>query len=113
MTPVAGYAFISYSRTDRSYVDRLSQQLESSGVDTWYDYDIHHGDRFDKLIAGRIDDCAAFVIVMTPEAFESDWVNNELARAQDRSKPVIPILLRGDPFITLRVVDYVNALNGS
>jgi hypothetical protein len=52
---VAGYAFISYSRRDRRYVERLASHLKHAGVRTWFDDEIPIGDRFEKVIRSKID----------------------------------------------------------
>jgi dipeptidyl aminopeptidase/acylaminoacyl peptidase len=90
---VTGHAFISYSRADRAYVDKLAAHVESAGVPVWYDYELAAGDRFDSEIQRQIDTCAAFVVVLTPASAASPWVNREIGYAQDQAKPVMPLLL--------------------
>jgi hypothetical protein len=52
--------FISYSRSDRTYVDLLAAHLVQHAIPVWYDYELAAGDRWDKIIRDRIDTCAAF-----------------------------------------------------
>src|SRR5215831_11898894 len=89
-----GFAFISYSRTDREYVVELAQALARAGVSTWYDYEIQVGDQFPLRIQKAIDDCSAFILVLSPESVASKWVQRELARAARLDKPLLPLLLR-------------------
>jgi hypothetical protein len=98
--------FISYSRADRTYVEDLAAHLSRAGVAYWYDYRIVTGDRFDKVIAEQIDGCGAFVVVMTPASFDSDWVANEINYAKAKGKPILPLLLGGSVFISLNSRDY-------
>ncbi|MEV4181497.1 TIR domain-containing protein [Streptosporangium canum] len=98
---MAGYAFISYSRRDRRYVERLASHLKRAGVRTWFDDEIPIGDRFEKVIRSKIDACDAFVVVMTPDAEESRWVHREITRAETKGKEILPLLLAGDVFFRI------------
>jgi len=88
-----GHVFLSYSRTDRSYVDRLAGYLTGAGIPVWYDYEISAGDTFGPRIQQAIDGCAAFVAVLTPAAVASKWVTREIGYADALNKPVLPLLL--------------------
>jgi hypothetical protein len=57
-------------------------------------------------VRGKVDDCAAFVLVMTPEAESSTWVARELERAAAKDRPVLPLLLRGDLFTSLPMIQF-------
>lgn len=98
---MTGHAFLSYSREQQPYARELAAYLRARGVGVWLDDELVSGDRWEQVIKERIDGCAAFVVVMTPDAEESAWVRRELARAQDRGKPVFPVLLEGDVFFRL------------
>jgi hypothetical protein len=74
-------------------VERLAGHLGKAGIPVWYDYEIDAGDRFDAAIAKQIDDCAAFVVVLTPASVGSRWVAREIGRADDVPKPIFPLLL--------------------
>jgi hypothetical protein len=99
---VAGDVFISYSRVDQDYVDALAAHLQQRGIAVWYDQTMGAADRFEQLIEKRIDDCSAFVVVMSPETRSSSWVSVEISHASLRRKPILPLLLRGDPFFNSR-----------
>ena len=78
-----GHLFISYSRTDRGYAERLVTYLEAAGVDVWVDHgDIPPGSRYRRTIEAAIDACDALLVLMTPAARESTWVENELDWAE-------------------------------
>jgi hypothetical protein len=61
---VGGHTFISYSNTDRTYVDQLAAYLQAAGVPVWYDKELAGGDGVEDHIQLQIDTCAAFVIVL-------------------------------------------------
>jgi WD40 repeat protein len=98
---MSGYVFISYAREDRSYVQKLAAHLDEHGIPYWYDDHINPGSRFDREILQKIEQCAAFVVVMTPAANESDWVMDELDYAKAKDRELVPILLEGDRFFGL------------
>jgi hypothetical protein len=89
-----GYAFISYSRVDGDFVRSLALDLERRGISTWYDYEIEVGDQFARRIEKAIDQCAAFILILSPASEKSTWVRVELARAKRLGKPILPMLLR-------------------
>jgi len=92
---VGNFVFISYSRTDRDYAQQLASFLQSeTGIPMWYDYELASGDRFDKVIQDRIDECGAFVLVLSPAAKASEWVAGELSYARSHGRPVLPLMLR-------------------
>ena len=101
-----GYVFISYSQHERSYVVQLARHLEAAGVPCWYDHELAAGDRWHRVIEERINGCAALVVVMTPEARDSDWVNNEIIHARELGKPIAPLLLSGHRFVHLAYLQY-------
>lgn len=98
----ARHVFISYSRTDHEYLERLSDHLQESGLAVWTDWGIEPGtSRWTIAIRDHIDRCIAFVVVMTPEAEESEWVGREIRRAQTKNKTILPLLLGGDEFFVV------------
>ena len=64
------------------------------------------------MICAEIDTCVAFVPVMTPDAWSSPWVRNEVARARDQNKPILPLLLAGDIFFGLSHVEAEDVTHG-
>jgi hypothetical protein len=74
------YAFISYSRSlDGGYVHDLAAHLNANAIPTWHDNELAHDERWPRAIPEKVDRCGAFIVVMTPEAEESRWVENEVA----------------------------------
>jgi hypothetical protein len=98
---MSAYVFISYGRADRAYVDQLAAYLRKAGIVPWYDYELVTGDRWERVVRTQVDGCAAFMVVMTPDSDESNWVEREIIRAEANGKPIVPLLLRGEPFFRL------------
>lgn len=107
-----GEIFISYSRRDSEYAKELSLFLRNAGVPAWMDDQIPTGGRWDRTLQAKIDGCAAFVLVMSPDAEESAWVGEELDRARAKEKPILPLLLAGDVFFGLSRTQYDDVAGG-
>lgn len=98
---MSGYVFISYAHEDRDYVERLAKFLENEGIGVWFDRQLAVGRRFDQELEEKIANCGAFILVMTPASDNSDWVHDELERAKESDRDLLPILLDGRRFFGL------------
>jgi hypothetical protein len=99
---VAGHAFISYSREDQAYVDRLVDLLRQRGADVWLDRDTGYGKRWATVVRDQVRSCAAMVVIMTPSSELSTWVEREILEAEQHDKPILPLLLSGEVWFRLR-----------
>ena len=104
--------FISYSSADQAYVERLAAHLAESGIDSWHDAEVLRSQGQHAQVQQQLDESDAFVVVMSPEALGSQWVNNDLYLANSRGKTVVPVLLRGEVFATLRNAWPLDATGG-
>lgn len=87
--------FISYSRADSDFVDLLQRLLVSKGYDAWLDRrDIEAGSRWDTTIEQAIKTQQYMVVVLSPQAAESQNVADEWNYAIDEGKTVIPLYYR-------------------
>ena len=103
------HIFISYSHKDSDYAHRLAEALEKKGISVWIDDRIDYGTQWPRVIQEYLDDCLAFIVIMTPRSFQSDWVQNELSRAKRKRKPIFPLLLEGDePWLSVEATQYVD-----
>lgn len=66
----------------------LAAHLTANGVPTWYDNEIESGAFFAEKISQAIESSAAIIVVLTPEAAASIWVNREIAHAEHLGKPI-------------------------
>lgn len=106
------HIFISYSHKDKDYARKLADALEQQGFPVWIDDRIDYGSKWPRAIQENLDKCGAFIVVMTPRSYESDWVQNELSRAQEKGKPIFPLLLEGDNWLPVQSVQYVDVHDG-
>jgi hypothetical protein len=93
--------FLSHSSVDKPWVIKLKDDLLSYGVSVWLDRDeIRPGDLFGKALEQALNNSRAVVLIVSPEAITSGWVEEEyyraLALAKTRPTPVhiIPLILR-------------------
>jgi formylglycine-generating enzyme required for sulfatase activity len=106
------HVFISYSKRNRVYARQLAERLLELGFDVWIDDRIDYGENWEREIFKAIDGCSAFVVIMTPEAYESDWVLRECQYADRRKKPPLPILLEGEEFPRYGINQYFDVRGG-
>ncbi len=90
------HIFISYSRQNNDYASALANRLLAEGFDVWIDDRIDYGDDWWQTIVKAIRECAAFVVIMSPDSDESRWVQREVTIADELRKPTYPLLLAGD-----------------
>jgi hypothetical protein len=100
--------FISYSRKDQDYVNKLVEALAKQELPWWVDNKIDYGDQWTREIKENIKKCQVFLLVMSPNSEESDWVQRELTFAQHLKKPIFPLLLDGEIWfqvINIQIID--------
>jgi hypothetical protein len=87
--------FISYSRRDQEFVTRLASDLDKQVAGAWFDQStIQVGQKWHDEIMDGIRECRAFVLVLSPDAAESRYVREEVNKALELGKPIIPVLYR-------------------
>jgi hypothetical protein len=102
-----GHIFISYSHKDTKYAHELADQLKRMGFEIWIDERLDYGSQWPHEIQKQLDSCDAFLLIMTPRSFASDWVQSELQRAKRKVKPIFPLLLEGDePWLSVESTQY-------
>jgi len=107
------HIFISYSRADIDFARYVRGLLEAQGFKTWIDEKrLSSGMQWWDEIEHNIDTCNAFIIIMSPDARQSMYVNNEILRALDQKRPIFPLLYRGEPFGMLASVQYEDCTAG-
>src|SRR5215468_10822872 len=87
--------FISYSRKDKDFVQRLDESLKSRGREAWVDWeDIRPTEDFMQAIHGAIEGVDTFVFVLTPDSVASVVCGREIAHAVAHNKRMVPIVAR-------------------
>ena len=105
--------FISYSHDDSDYAHRLADALQQRGFQVWIDDRIDYGTTLPQVLQEQLDASAAVILLMSPRSYESDWVQNELARTKAKGKPLFPLLLEGECWLAVQATKYVNVRDGA
>jgi tetratricopeptide (TPR) repeat protein len=94
-TPPEAMAFISYSRTDHAFVDRLEQALQTRNIRVLLDRsDIEAFEDWWQRIENLIGQADAIVFVLSPDALASAVCTREVAFATSLNKRLAPIACR-------------------
>jgi len=93
--------FLSHSSKDDAFSARLAQDLyRALKYDVWYDKEhLSGGDVWWNRIQQELTARFVFLVVLSPDAVVSRWVNDEIAiaweqRTSVKGKRIIPILYR-------------------
>jgi hypothetical protein len=87
--------FISYSRTDKAFVERLNASLKADGREAWVDWEgIPISAQWMQEIYRGIDAANTFLFVISPPSVSSATCRLEIAHAVARQKRIVPILVR-------------------
>ena len=105
--------FISYSREDQAYVNKLIKALEKHELPWWLDDKIDYGDQWPRVIEENLRKSQVFLLVMSPRSRNSHWVNCELAIALELKKPIFPILLEGSRWLEVGIIQTVDVQGGN
>jgi hypothetical protein len=106
------YVFVSYSRKDRAFVERLTETLSAAGVHTWTDVSkIEPGQNWQTEIEKGLVGAAALLYVASENTSESKWIEYELGAFLKNGK-VIPVIIdeAGERTLpeVLRTVEWVD-----
>ena len=90
-----GKVFISYSRKDKAFVQKLNDALDQSGVNAWVDWEgIELASDWMATITAAIQGSDAFLFVISPDSLASKICAEELELGLQLNKKLIPILYR-------------------
>lgn len=98
---LASHLFISYSRRNLDFVNRLRGDLQRRGIPYWLDKEgLSPGTpNWERAIRAAIRDSSAILWIVSPAAYESEFVNSELAVAEMYNRKIYPIWADGDNWI--------------
>ena len=104
--------FISYSRKDQAYVNKLKESLDEYGLPVWLDEHIDYGTRWRSVIEENLRKHPVFIVVMSSHSRHSEWVENEVSLALKLKKQIFPLLLEGEEFMELQNLQYTDVKGG-
>ena len=90
--------FISYSRSDMVFADRLVAALEARGFKCLIDRrDLEYGEKWQAVLRDFIQQSDTVVFAVSPRSINSQWCRWELAEVARLSKRLVPIVLESVP----------------
>lgn len=106
-----GSVFISYSRKDKPFIQKLNTALDAKGVRTWVDWEgIELASDWMETITGAIQSMDALIFVISPDSLKSKVCKDELELSLKLNKKLIPILYR-EPDSKIKMHDKLAATN--
>ncbi|MEO7317919.1 MAG: toll/interleukin-1 receptor domain-containing protein, partial [Chthoniobacteraceae bacterium] len=87
--------FISYSRKDKAFVQRLDEALRKREREAWVDWEgIRPTEEFMQAIYGAIEGADTFLFILSPDSVSSVVCGKEIAHAVAQNKRMVPIVAR-------------------
>ncbi len=109
-----GHIFISYSKKDIVYAEKLINALRREGFNPWVDMEgLGAGTQWLRRLQKQIVTCDAYILVMSRNAYNSKWVPDELVTAKSKGKPIFPLLLDDtELFLALQTIQFEDVRGG-
>ena len=110
-----GHIFISYSKKDIVYAEKLINALRREGFNPWLDMQaLQAGTYWPDRLHAAIKDCDAYILIMSRHARKSQWVPEELVVAKSKGKPIFPLRLDGtELFLGIQTVQAEDVRDGA
>jgi hypothetical protein len=94
--PEGPKAFLSYAFRDRDLAKRIAEGLQANGIETWWaEWEIGAGDSIRQKVDEGLSDCTHFIVLLTPDALASPWVQTEIdagfVRKVNAASKLIPL----------------------
>lgn len=104
-------AFISYSRKNKAFVQKLADALKTAAREVWVDWEgIPLSSEWWKEIESGIEHANTFIFIITPESLQSTVCGQEIEHALKRGKRIVPII-QNDNLTDCTVHPAIAALN--
>lgn len=88
--------FVSYSRLNASFANRLVHDLRRAGADPWQDVlSIKDDEEWEPALLKGVAKCDRFVLLASPESESSKYVRLELDEARRLDRPVLLVPIAG------------------
>lgn len=89
--------FLSYSRQDIRLMRKVRDSLRAAGLDVWTDEKLEPGTPiWQKAIATAIQNAPNFIVILSLDANNSEWVTNEISYARACQRRIFPVLAKGE-----------------
>ena len=107
-SPNTPFIFVSYASADRSFVNRLKGDLDERGIAVWIDQEELQPDTTDwkESLRVAIRMASAVLLVASPNARHSSYVQDELRIADMYQRPTYPFWIAGSDWMEAVPVGY-------
>jgi hypothetical protein len=99
------FVFVSHGDKHAGFVQRLTWQLSEAGVACYSDRSIAGQDFYSRIQVAQetILRCSCLVVLISRQTMSSELVRDQLAFAEDKGRPIIPVVLNDlDPGLDKR-----------
>jgi hypothetical protein len=95
------HVFLSYSRPIEALAERLARELESAGISVWIDREgLAPGTpNWEDAIREAVNGAHAVVLLASPDARDSVYLQAELMLAKEQNLTIIPFWAQGDTWV--------------
>jgi WD40 repeat protein len=88
------HIFISYSRKDLDFAQKIVDALAANNLNTWVDWkSIPYGEDWEQEIYRGIEEADAFLFLISPDSVVSEMCNKEITHAVKNGKRILPIFI--------------------
>ncbi|MGJ3238694.1 MAG: toll/interleukin-1 receptor domain-containing protein [Anaerolineae bacterium] len=103
------HAFLSYSHADAHIMRRVREELSSAGLSIWSDEQLVPGTlSWKNAIEDAIQNALTLVVLLSPDAKHSDWIEKEIDYARACEVTIVPVLVRGEAEISAVPFELIN-----
>lgn len=103
------HAFLSYSHHDTDMMRRVREELTEAGLNIWTDESLVPGTpSWKNTIEEAIQNTLTLVVLLSPDAKHSDWIEKEIEYAQACNVTIVPVLIRGVDEISAVPFELIN-----
>ncbi len=91
------HVFLSYSHKDMAIMRRVRDDLRAAELTVWNDENLTPGTpSWKNAIEKAIENTGCLVVLLSPDAKESEWIEREMDYARACGVPILPVLAWGD-----------------
>ncbi|GAB5492903.1 MAG: hypothetical protein Phog2KO_31180 [Phototrophicaceae bacterium] len=103
------HAFLSYSHHDTDMMRQVREGLTDAGLNVWTDESLIPGTpSWKNTIEEAIQNTMTLVVLLSPDAKHSDWIEKEVEYAQACNVTILPVLIRGADEISAVPFELIN-----
>ncbi|MFX1447576.1 MAG: tetratricopeptide repeat protein [Promethearchaeota archaeon] len=88
------FVFASYAHADKLDVYPILDYLNNMNIKIWYDEGIPVSENWKRSIAFNLERCKTFLVFVSPQILNSEYVKKEISFALKKNKPFFAVYLK-------------------